>query len=218
MEDISEGIGGRFGEVDFGGDVLRGRRVLNDLQCFRIDQIGELLLCRSSIFRVELNPEILMRTSRIVTGSQEHSAYAISLFIIEMADIGGAGRSGHESALSHMQFINPIGTSQPNHNPNHLRSQVPPVSSNKQRVLICIGWGITGEGLLGKGVEVTLDEVFHVVRLDEDRDLLTQPGCTRFLALEGSGHDSGEGNRVGYGLREHVYCGDIFRVIKIRLR
>jgi hypothetical protein len=36
-KDIIEGIGGRFGQVDFMGDVLRGRRVLTDLQCLGVD-------------------------------------------------------------------------------------------------------------------------------------------------------------------------------------
>lgn len=75
-----------------------------------IESIGKLLGSGPSIFAIELNAEIMVYSSRVVTGSQQYAANAVSSFLVDLPDMGRAGWRRHHSVFGYVHFADSIGT------------------------------------------------------------------------------------------------------------
>jgi hypothetical protein len=76
-----------------------------------------------------------MRTAGVVAGGEKNTPDAVPVDQVEVANVGGTGRSTHKPALGDMQLIDPIGTGNSGHNVNDLRSQEAAISADQQAVL-----------------------------------------------------------------------------------
>ena len=65
-------------------------------------EVGKFLLRRATISRIELDSEILMRSSRIVTCCQQNPPQTVAELIIKFSNVSRAGRSRHDAVESYM--------------------------------------------------------------------------------------------------------------------
>lgn len=147
------------------------------------DGFSDALWSRSAIASVELDTEVLIGATRVVTGGEHNSSEAVAFTVlgVKLANEGGDSWRREEAMLTNIYLSDTIGGCNLD---NLLDSDVvvvPTIARNDEGLAHVVDFW----GLLFEGIEDGLDEVLQVVRLGEDLDLLTEAASAWLLVLVG---------------------------------
>ncbi len=169
---VAELLGADLVEVEVGGveDL-----VLVDLLGALVDRLGDPLGGGAAVADVVLDAEVFLRAAGVVAGGEDDAAVGAVL-----ADDVGGGGGGEDAALPDQHPAEAVGGGHLQRDLDDLAVEVAAVAADHQR--------LAGEVL--QAVEDRLDEVLHVVRLLEVRNLLAQAGGAGLLVVVGLWSDT----------------------------
>ena len=140
-----------------------------DHQRSRGDGIGHLFRCRTAIADIIFDAEILVRAAGIVAGRQDEAAKGAG-----RADQVRCGGGGQDAALTHDDATKAVGGGHFQHDLDDFAVEIASVAAHDQRFA----------DKAVEAVEHRLDEIFRIMGLLEDADLLAQAGRARLLVIE----------------------------------
>ena len=143
---------------------------LVDFQGSGEDRVGQALRRGAPISCVELDPEVLIRPTGIVTGREDEATLG-AVF----SNQTGSRRRGEERSLAHQKSAHPVRRSHLDDDLRGLSVVVAPVSTQHQRDATCVA----------KRIKHGLHEILEVMRLENDLDLLAQARGAGFLICVG---------------------------------
>ncbi len=164
-------IGDRIEDDDFGiADPARadlvdaaiydiGNFVLVDHLGAGEDRLGDLFRCRSAVADIVFDAEIFIRAARIVACRKYHAAESLVF-----ADHVGGGWRRKNAALTHHDAPEAIGGGHLDELLDHFAVIIASVAADHERLA----------GKTFQHIENRLDEVFSVIGLLENRNLLAQ--------------------------------------------
>jgi len=141
---------------------------------------GDTLKRWSTILAVELDSEIFIWATRVVTGAENDASKAIACFVIlvQLSDHSGYSWGREEAVLADIDFFDAVADGDFDDSLSSYVVVISTISRHYKGFANILGFR--------KGIENRLYEIFEVVLLFEDLHLFPEATCSGLLVVIGS--------------------------------